>query len=319
MDINSIELSNILAGVSSIAIGGHINPDGDCVGAGMGLYLYLKEQFPQIQTDIYLEQIPKAFQIIQGTEIIQHQIPTGQQYDLFISLDCGDESRLGFAIPLFQQAKKTFCIDHHVSNQGFADQNYIVTTASSTSELVYRLLDDRKIDLPIATALYMGIVHDTGVFRYACTSPETMEIAANLLRKGVNGSEVIEQTYFGKTYAQNRILGKALLDSMLILDNRCILSTLSQSDLTLLEVDIQDLDGIVNLLNSTKEVDVAVFIYELEPQKYKVSLRSSEKVDVSAVAQYFGGGGHARAAGITMYGSSHDVINKISKQLLQQL
>ena len=99
-------------------------------------------------------------------------------------MDCGDLQRLGFSQKLFIESKQTACIDHHVSNEAFADVNYIVPDASSTSELVYNLLDYDKMSLETAEALYMGIAHDTGIFRYSCTSPETMEAAAQLMRKG---------------------------------------------------------------------------------------------------------------------------------------
>ena len=110
----------------------------------------------------------------------------------------------------FDRLHIRFCIDHHVSNDAFAELNYIRPEASSTSELVYTLLEDEKISKACAEALYMGIAHDTGVFQYSCTSPETMEAAAQLLRKGIDGSEIIEKTYFEKTYIQNQILGRAL-------------------------------------------------------------------------------------------------------------
>ena len=103
-------------------------------------------------------------------------------YDLFISQDCGSIDRLGASLKYFETAKRTVCIDHHISNNHFADENYIVPEASSTSELVYRLLDVEKITTEIAECLYLGIVHDTGVFQYSCTAPETMEAAADLMR-----------------------------------------------------------------------------------------------------------------------------------------
>mgnify|MGYP000323260005 FL=1 len=171
-----IVLNDVLKGKHSVAIGGHIRPDGDCIGSTLGLYLYLTTYYPEIETDLYLEEIPEAFQMMGHRDVPKHEIVEGKVYDLFISLDCGDERRLGFSEPVFQNAKETLCVDHHVSNESFADTNYIVPDASSTSELVFRLLDEEKITKEIASFLYMGIVHDTGVFQYSCTSPETMEV-----------------------------------------------------------------------------------------------------------------------------------------------
>lgn len=314
-----ITLTEILNGKQTVALGGHIRPDGDCVGSCMGLYLYLKEQFPQIETDVYLQPIADCYKMISKTEVLKHEIDEKKQYDLFICLDCGDADRLGFSAPLFENAKQTLCIDHHVSNEAFADVNYIVPDASSTSELVYRLLEKAKISKSCAEALYMGMVHDTGVFQYSCTAPETMEAAAELMRKGINGSEIIEKTYFEKTYIQNQILGKALLESMLILDKRVILSYVTNRSMEFFGAAPSDLEGIVSQLRQTKDVEVAMFLYETEPQVYKVSLRSKDKVDVSVIAKYFGGGGHAKAAGFSMSGTPHDVINNVNKQIVLQL
>ena len=315
----NIALTEVLRGKQTVALAGHIRPDGDSIGSSVGLYLYLKENFPQIQTDIYLQPVADCYRSIQGTDLLKHEADEKKQYDLFICLDCGSLDRLGFAAPLFERAKQTLCIDHHVSNEAFADINYIVPDASSTSELVYRILEKEKISKPCAEALYMGMVHDTGVFQYSCTSPETMEAAAELMRKGINGSEIIEKTYYEKTYAQNQILEKALLESMLILDKQVIVSYVTQKAMEFFGAEPSDLEGIVSQLRQTKDVEVAMFLYELEPQVYKVSLRSKDKVDVSMIAKYFGGGGHAKAAGFTMKGTAHDVINNVNKQIVTQL
>lgn len=315
----TIVLQDVLKDKRRIAMGGHVRPDGDCVGSCMGLYLYLKEQFPQIHTDVYLEEVPEAYRMISGTDEVKTQIPEEETYDLFICLDCGDVKRLGFSEPLFEKAGETLCIDHHISNEAFADYNYIVPDASSTSELIFTLLEKEKISKAVAEALYMGIVHDTGVFQYSCTSPETMEIAAELMRKGINGSEIIEKTYYEKTYIQNQILGRALLESMLIMDKRCIVSVIRQRSMRFFQAQPTDLEGIVSQLRQTKGVKVAIFLHEIEPQKFKVSLRSKGAVDVSVIAKHFGGGGHVRAAGVTMSGSSHDVINNITARIALQL
>ena len=319
MNNMKLVLEDILRGKRRAALGGHVRPDGDCVGSCLGLYMYLKEQYPEIETDVYLENVPEAFRMISCTDEVKTQAVEDDVYDLFICLDCGDSGRLGFAEKLFENAKKTVCIDHHVSNGAFADWNYIEPDASSTSELVYKLLDREKISRRTAEALYMGIAHDTGVFQYSCTSPETMEIAADLMRKGIDGSEIIDKTYYEKTYVQNQILGRALLESMLILDKRCIVSVVRQKEMKFFQAVPADLEGIVSQLRQTKGVEVAMFLHETAPQQFKVSLRSKGKVDVSRIAGYFGGGGHVRAAGVTMKGSSYDVINNITGQIVLQL
>ena len=312
-------LKELLEGKQSVALGGHVRPDGDCVGSTMGLYLYLKENFPQIETDLYLESVPEAYSMIRHTDEVKSELPEGKIYDLFICMDCGDLQRLGFSQKLFIESKQTACIDHHVSNEAFADVNYIVPDASSTSELVYNLLDYDKMSLETAEALYMGIAHDTGIFRYSCTSPETMEAAAQLMRKGVDTSKITDRTYYEKTYIQNQILGKALLESIMVLDQRCIVSVVRLKEMEFFKAKPSDLEGIVSQMRQTKGVEVAMFLHETASQTFKVSLRSKEQVDVSSIAKYFGGGGHVRAAGVTMKGSVHDVINNLTALIEKQL
>ncbi|MGN1377658.1 MAG: bifunctional oligoribonuclease/PAP phosphatase NrnA [Dorea sp.] len=313
-------LNKMLMGAGSVAIGGHARPDGDCVGSCLGLYQYIRENCKDKRVDVYLEEIPESFQFIEAAKEIRHEIPEEQTvYDLFICLDCGDKDRLEFSVPLFDAAKHTLCVDHHISNRGFAEENYVVPDASSTSELICRLLEEDKISLETASSLYLGIVHDTGVFQYSCTSPETMRIAAGLLEKGVDGPKIIQDTFYEKTYAQNQILGRALLESIVFMDGACIASYVKKNVMEFYGVTPKDLEGIVSQLRVTKGVEVAIFMYEQKANIYKVSLRSKDKIDVSRIAQYFGGGGHRKAAGFTMHGSPHDVLNNLSEQIELQM
>lgn len=312
-------LNRILNNAETIAIGGHIRPDGDCVGSCMGLYHYIRDNYKDKKVDVYLEELPDKFCFLKSTEVIRHKIPKDKVYDLFISLDCGDKERLGFSVPLFDRARRTYCIDHHVSNTGFAQNDFTEPDASSTRELVYQFMDEDKISLAAAEALYLGIVHDTGVFQYTSAAPSTFRMAANLLEKGVNGAKLVQDTYYEKTYAQNQILGRTLLESILFMDKTCIASYVTKKTMDFYGVGVKDLDGIVSQLRVTKDVEVAIFMYEIETNVYKVSLRSKEKVDVSKVARYFGGGGHKKAAGLTMAGTYYDVLNNLSAQIEAQM
>lgn len=314
-----LKLDEILKGVKRAGIAGHVRPDGDCTGSCLALYQYLRMYYPEVSTDVYLEEIPNSFHMLTGADEIRHELPEDTGYDVFFALDCGDTKRLGFAGTLFEQAKKTVCIDHHVSNLAFADVNQIVPDASSTSELIYDLLEKERITKEIAEALYLGIVHDTGVFQYSCTKPSTMETAAELLRKGIDGPKIIEKTFYEKTYAQNQVLGKALLESIRLMDGKVIFSYITKKSMNFFGVKAKDLEGIVSQLRVTTGVEAAIFLYELESGEFKVSLRSKEKVDVSKVAQYFGGGGHVRAAGLTFRGTVHDAVNNIVGQVALQL
>ena len=304
-------LTEMVKSAETIAIGGHVRPDGDCVGSCLGVYLYLKKHFPDKQIHVYLEPIPDVFHFLKGSEDILHEIPADKVYDLFILLDCGDAQRLGFSAPLFERAKTSFCIDHHVSNQAFATENYIEPEASSTCELVYHLLGSDQISEEIAECLYVGIVHDTGVFRHSCTHP--------LMGKGIPFTKIITETFDEKTFAQNQIMGYALVNAIQFLKGRGVASYVDLEQMVEYRVQPKQLDGIVNQLKLTKGADMAVFMYELEKGFYKVSLRSTEAVDVSRLCQTFGGGGHARAAGFGMRGTFAEILEKVKAAALEQL
>ena len=277
------KIDALLAGVSTVAIAGHIKPDGDCTGSTLALYNYIKNNYPEIQVTLYLDPIPNLFKFLQRSEEIVSDYSEDAQYDLFFALDCGDTGRLGGASRYFDAAKKTVCIDHHISNQSFADLNHIRPEASSTSELVFELLDETKITKEIAECLYVGIIHDTGVFQYSCTSSKTMNIAGKLMDKGINYPDIVDKTFFEKTFEQNQILGTALLKAKRYFDDRCIACIITAQDMKDCHALPKHLEGIVAQLRSTKGVDVAVLIYENADGTYKVSMRTNGAVDVAAI------------------------------------
>lgn len=303
----------------TIAISGHIRPDGDCVGSCMGLYLYLKKELPDAEVKVFLEKPSDVFNCICGVEdICIADEKDDTVYDVFIALDCSKD-RLGAAEHLFDQAAKKINIDHHISNSGCGDVNYLRADASSASELVFELLEEEKLDQEIAKALYIGIIHDTGVFQYSNTAPATLQVAAKLITFGFNFPEIIESTFYEKTFVQNQILGRALLESILFMGGKCIVAVVSKKMMDFYGVGGKDLDGIINQMRNTKGVECAIFLYELETLTYKVSMRSGGQIDVAKIAQFFGGGGHLRASGCTMSGTPHDVINNLSAQIELQL
>ncbi len=319
-------IKEICKDVERIGISGHIRPDGDCVGACLGLSLYLKKVFPEKEIRVFLEKPADIFSCIKGFDeivILDQEIPTDgvteTAFDVFFAVDCGKE-RLGSAEKFFDEAKVTVNIDHHISNAGgTGGYNYVKPEASSSSELIYELVEEECLDRDIAIALYIGIIYDTGVFKYSNTSPKTLEAAAKLISFGFDFPKLIDETFYEKTYVQNQVMGRALLESILIMGGRCIVSYIDKRTMDFYQVTGQDLDGIVNQLRLTKGVECAVFMYEIDTLSYKVSLRSCGLINVAKIAEFFGGGGHVRAAGCTMNGTFHDVINNLSVHIEEQL
>lgn len=298
----------------TIAIGGHVRPDGDCIGSCMGLYGYIAENYPEKKVCIYLEEVSENFSYLRQEGAFDRET----HYDLFVSLDCGDAERLGEAQAVMEAADYVFNVDHHITNTKFGDKN-IVKDASSTCELLYTMLDEEKITYDVACALYTGIVHDTGVFKHSNTTGETMRIAGKLIDLGIPFGKIIDGSFYMKTYKQLQIMGRCLLESVRIMDGRCIFSVVRKSVMDFYEATPSDLDGVIDVMRTTDGVEVAILLDERELGEYKVSMRSNGIVDVSQIALYFGGGGHVRAAGCTIKGSAFDVVNNLTGHIEKQL
>jgi phosphoesterase RecJ-like protein len=310
-------LSDILKDVKSVGITGHIRPDGDCTGSVLALYNYIVENMPEIDVDLYLEQPGSEFYYLKNIDKIKNT-PEDKKYDVFFVLDCSSLDRIEPFISCFNNASKTVCIDHHVSNTGFTDLSKIEPQASSACEVLYGTMDADKISRNVAECIYTGIIHDTGVFKYSCTSKKTMEIAGEMMEKGIDYSDIIDNTFYKKTYVQNQILGRALLESVLFYDGKCIFTTVTMDEMEFYGVTGRELGGIVEQLRLTDGVEVAIFLYQTGEEEYKVSLRSKKKIDVAAIATQFGGGGHVRAAGYTAKGSVYQIINSIGELIEKQ-
>lgn len=310
------ELDNL----STIAISGHIRPDGDCIGSVMAMYLFLRKIKPDATVIPMIEKPAEEFNIISGIENIVSDFNPGiDVFDAFIGLDCSTTDRYGEAEKYYESAKKKIVIDHHVTNDGFGDVSLVVPDASSTCEVLFDVIGEENIDIEIAKALYIGVIHDTGILQYSNTKPKTMNIAAMLISYGFDFTEIIENTFYEKTRIQNEILGRCLLESILFMDGKCIAAKVDQKMMNFYGATSHDFEGIVNQLRYTKGVEVAIFMYEIENETYKVSMRSKGTVDVAKIAKFYNGGGHVRAAGFTMSGSFYDIVNNISDSIAIQL
>lgn len=310
--ISSIEAAD------SIAITGHIHPDGDCIGSCLGLRQYILDNFPEKTVAVYLESPAPEFQFLSGAGSIRQEAEA-VRYDLFFVLDCSSLDRIEPFISMYENAAKTFCIDHHISSKGIGQEYILKPQASATCEVLYELFDSDHISLDCAYCLYTGIVHDTGVFKHSNTTKQTMEYAGDLISKGINTSKVIDETFYQKTFTQNRVLGQALLNSCLYEDGQVILSYLTGEEMKQLAAGSGDTNGIIDQLRVTKGVEAAAFLYALDADTYKVSMRSNGKVNVAAISEEFKGGGHVRAAGFSMKADLAEVTETVLSRIQKQL
>ena len=309
-----------LSGVKTVGITGHLRPDGDCVGSTLGLYNYIKENFPDIEVEIFLEPVEKHFLFLNRADEIISKAVGERHHDLFIVLDCGDLERTAeFVRPYIQAASRTLCIDHHLTGSHFATVNHVCPEISSASEVLYELLEEKLISKNVAECLYVGIIHDTGVLKYQATTSRTLQIAGRFMDMGIDFTSIIDDTFYRKSYEQNIVMGIALTQSRLALDGKLIYSYVTGSTLREHGLIGRDTGGIIDQLRFTNGVEVAAFMYDLPEGKIKVSLRSVKYVDVNYIANRFEGGGHARAAGFTVKMSAEEIIEKLTalvKELL---
>ncbi len=299
-------------------ITGHTRPDGDCVGSCMGLYHFIREQYPEIQVDVRLEEIPASYRLIPGTEAVISTYDDDKVYDLVITSDASDRSRLADFDKFFVSAKHRICIDHHISNKGFADENLVIPGASSASEIVADLIGMDRISYNAAFALYTGIICDSGVFKYSSTSKHTMEIAGGLMEKGIPYTSLIDDVFYRKTFLQNKLLGVCLGLCKQALDGKVITCLVEQKVLTAMGAGHDDLEGVIDQMRVTQDAEVAILAHENPDGKWKYSMRSNKIVDVAAIAGTFGGGGHVRAAGCTIE-NGPEALPKIIEMIKEQL
>jgi phosphoesterase RecJ-like protein len=290
-----------LRAAPEVALACHVNPDGDALGsllaASIGLSRLGKTTYPTWGASPAAIPFSYAFLPAADTLVQPEDIP---EVDTFLALDCGAEDRLGNLVDKARASRVLVNVDHHPGNDDFGSLNIVVTTVSSTAELVTRLLQDLnvEIDKDIATCLYTGVVTDTGRFQHSNTTPETLRIAADLLELGVPAAEIGTEVFDSSPFGYLKLVGRVLDRAVLFEDVRFVYSWLTLADLAETGVAPDETDKLIDAVRSTRAADVAALLKEQSDGRYRVSLRSKGP-SVGAIARKRGGGGHELAAGFT--------------------
>jgi len=290
----------------------HENPDGDALGSLLALYLCFKNSKHVVA--ICPTKITSPFLFLPAVENVKQDFLLGD-FDLIIILDCGDLRRTGFANrlkELSRHKKKIINIDHHPKNDlhKIAAINIIDYSASSTSELVYRLINELnlEIDKDIATALLCGLYTDTAAFKHSNTTDAVLGIASELLKKGARLNKITGNITNKKSISALKLWGLALSRIKINKELKLVTSCISKKDIEECSASASDLAGIVNMINTIPLTHAAILFSEVESGKIKASIRTeSDKIDVSRLAQIFGGGGLKKASGFTIDGH---LVNK---------
>ena len=318
------EFTELLSGITSVLISGHINPDGDCVGTALAC----KKLFEDIGKEVTIysrDEYPYNFDFIDGYGSVVHVVPE-KDADLYVVVDAGAPHRVGDE--LLERLKTTnspiVLFDHHEINDQTESfpyaLRYIDKDAPATSVLVFRLAQEMNapISTSFATAVYAALLSDTGGFRYGKTTAESFRIAAELVDAGVSPWEVSNQIHNRIPLNARRCAAEVMTELSMRANGKVGVIEIRINQLEKYEINPDLIDGIVNEVRSINGVELAARFREIATDEYKVSLRSIGSIDANAIAARFGGGGHKNAAGFTFKGSYSEGVALIEGILLEQ-
>ncbi len=308
-----------LRSARSVSLACHINPDPDAIGSMLGLALWLRAEGKEVLCSWGNDplQRPRWLSVLPGSDLIVDSQAFPKKPEVMVALDTASPDRLG---PLGSNAEAAECvivIDHHRTNPGFGSIVLLDPDASSTSEMVFRLIRavGAEMTAGIAACLYAGIVTDTGRFQYESTSPETLRAAAELRSFDFDHTAIARALFEDNSLSALRLSAIALERVAFVPELSLAWTYVLQSDLVLDGVDMSETDDLIDLVRTAREADVTCLIKQQRDGNFKVSLRSKGETDVGAVAKAFGGGGHRLAAGYTSFTGVAETVRRVEEAL----
>ena len=306
------EIAETLRAYQRFVVLSHVRPDGDALGSQLALGLSLELLGKKVS--IWNEDgLLDKYAFLPGGERLARPPSTPEDFDIAIALDTATQSRLGTAANAVRSATKWINIDHHFSNPGYGDLVLIDPISPATGQILFELIKDQSLplNLAIATNLFVAISTDTGSFQYPNTTARTFEIGAELVRTGVNVGQISQLLYESYPRRRTELLRELLRTMQFEANGKIACFTLTAKVATELNAKAEDNEGLIDHLRAIQGVIVAIFFEELSDGKVRVSMRSkSESVDVSAICQKFGGGGHKLAAGARVRGTLTEVQDR---------
>ena len=297
----------------------HIQMDGDALGSAAALCRALRSAGKQAAVLIE-DEVPEYISFLDQGYCTKDKdaVPSP---DVCVCIDCGEVSRFPKREAAFFQGKKTVCIDHHSTSKPFADYNYIDGSAAATAEIIYQLLAcmELPVDKEIGEALFAGICTDTGNFQYSNTTKETHLITAALYDAGIDHAGIAVKLYQNTSLEKLQITTKVLEHLQLFCEGRAALTWVDQAMLKQAGAVIEDTEGSVETLRNIKGVEVAAFLKEKEAGVIKVSMRAKTNGNVAEIAAKFGGGGHVKAAGCTLYTDMKTACRQLTEAIEESL
>lgn len=311
---NTVELQAAIEKAKSIIIFSHINPDGDTLGAMIGLSKLIELNFGKKTTNVIIGKTPDTYSFMPFiSECINNQnIDKNTVYDLAIAVDVAAKDRMSDMQELFFKSKNKANIDHHITNNNYGNINIVKGLASSAGEVVYEIVKELnwEINKDIAELLYISILTDTGGFRYENTSPKVFIYASELIEMGLNPTKIYRQCYESKPKAMALLNAYAIQNAIFKENDKIAYTIITKEDMKNFNAKSDYTEGISEALRQIDSTEIAILLKELPNQMTKVSMRS-KTVDVSKIAEIFDGGGHHYAAGCTIQKPPKIAIEKL--------
>ena len=324
------QVIDVLSRCRRVLVTTHVRPDGDALGSTAALVLGLKQRNIAAEV-LLLSHLPRKYAFVyQENAIAYHDAEAGwpeglslDAYDALVVVDTGTWSQLpGLKERALAYAKPKVVIDHHLTQEGWADVKLVVTEAAAAGEIVAELLEDWdvKFDAAMASALYVALVSDTGWFQFSNTRPFTMRLAATLMEAGVDTDRLYKLLYQNERKERIALQARALGSLELLNDDRLAVMRVTVADFEATGANVPDTENLINLPLQIASVEVSILM--TEPRDFgpvRVSLRSKGGVDVARFAEQFGGGGHARASGLKLEGSFKDAHDRVIEAMVNAM
>lgn len=303
----------------TIALACHQDPDGDALGSLLAVQLFLRRMDVDTVASWGTEPftVPPQYTFLPGLQTLVPPDRFPDAPELLVSFDAGSRQRLGILAPAADSAETLIVVDHHASNQGFGDINLIAPKAAATVVLVDELL--RRLggmpDREIATCLYTGLVTDTGRFQYRNTDRSAMELGSRLIGEGIEHAEMSRQMFETHSFGYLKVLARVLDRARFVPEASLVHSWVEQDDLERLGVSFAETEGLIDVLRTADAAEVTMICKEEPDRRWRVSLRSKGRTDVSALAVALGGGGHTYSAGFTGGQDRQQVVRDVIAEL----
>jgi len=308
------QLNDIIKSSKNILIVSHINPDGDTLGSMCGLHSAIKDNFRKNTDMLLMSKCPEIFKFLPYVADATHinDIDKSREYDLVINVDVASADRMFESKVLFDKAKHTVNIDHHITNESYAELNFVSPEASSAGEVLYNLIQNMgwEISCKTAVCIYTAILTDTGAFKYSNTGKDTFKIAGELVERGVVPTDIYKYCYESNTKEHVLFQAYCLSNAVFSEDNKVAYINIFKKDMEKFHVAEDCTEGLTEKLRAIKSVEVAFIVKQLSGTSSKISMRS-ESIDISGVCAKFGGGGHKLAAGCLIKSSVKDAAKKV--------